>query len=126
ASNVRLVALLERDGPLNVLSDAWADAAAGQGSVVVVAGEPGIGKTALVSAFVSRVAGGRVLFGSCDDLSVPRPLGPLHDLAASVSVELQQALQSGARPEAIHGLLLAGLAVPPMPALLIIEDVHWA
>src|SRR5690606_22097453 len=78
----RSVALLERDGPLWTLAEARAAAAAGHGSVVLVTGEPGIGKTALVTEFASRLTGDRVLMGACDDLSVPRPLGPFHDLVS--------------------------------------------
>ena len=95
--------------------------------MVVVTGEPGIGKTALVTEFVSRVASGdRVLFGACDDLSVPRPLGPFADLAVSVSAGLEQALRAGSPPQEIHRLLLEELAAPPGPSVLVIEDVHWA
>ncbi|MGH9290761.1 MAG: ATP-binding protein [Acidimicrobiales bacterium] len=118
--------LLERDGPLWTLAEARAAAAAGHGSVVLVTGEPGIGKTALVTEFVARLAGDRVLIGTCDDLSVPRPLGPFHDLAVSVSTGLRRALRSGAPPHEIHGLVLEELVAPPAPALLVIEDVHWA
>jgi DNA-binding CsgD family transcriptional regulator len=119
------VELLERDGPLSVLADALAAAAGGHGSVVLVTGEPGIGKTALVSAFVASVGtGSRVLIGSCDDLSVPRPFGPFHDLASLASAALQWALRSGGPPAEIHRRLLEELA-DPEPTLLVIEDVHW-
>lgn len=121
------MALLERDRPLSVLADARTAAASGHGSVVVVTGEPGIGKTALVTEFaVGAASGGRVLVGACDDLSVPRPLGPFADLAASVSAELHQALRSGAPPQEVHRLVLEELAAPPVPSVLVIEDVHWA
>ena len=49
----------------------------GTGRVVFVTGEPGIGKTSLVTRFLRDLdAGARVLVGTCDDLSIPRPLGP--------------------------------------------------
>ena len=41
-------------------------------------------------------AGARVLFGTCDDLSIPRPLGPIRDLVGSVSAPLEEALSAGA------------------------------
>ena len=44
--------LLERDATLTVLDGAVADAAAGRGSVALVSGEAGIGKTSLVRTFV--------------------------------------------------------------------------
>ncbi len=121
------VELLERDGALAALAEARAAAARGEGRVVLVTGEPGIGKTSLVTRFVRDLeAGARVLFGTCDDLTIPRPLGPLRDLAGTVSPELDDALATGAAAHEIHGLLLAELAVPPQPTVLVLEDVHWA
>lgn len=105
--------LLEREGALAVLAEAHADAARGDGRVVVVTGEAGIGKTSLVTRFVGDLApGARVLFGTCDDLSIPRPLGPLHDLAGTVSGPLEEALAGGAAPHEIHRLLIADLKRP--------------
>ena len=68
----------------------------------------------------------RVLFGTCDDLSVPRPLGPIRDLAGSVSPALEGALAAGAAPHDIQTLLLAELELPPRPTVLVLEDIHWA
>src|SRR5215204_3751510 len=68
----------------------------------------------------------RVLVGSCDDLSIPRPLGAVHDLVGAVSLGLEEALAADAAPHAIHRLLLAELALPPQPTVLLLEDVHWA
>jgi predicted ATPase len=44
--------LLERGGELDVLQTALRRAARGAGSIVLVSGEAGIGKTSLVRAFV--------------------------------------------------------------------------
>ena len=50
--------------------------------MVVVSGESGAGKTSFVEAFVDRwVTDERVLWGACDPLPTPRPLGPIHDVA---------------------------------------------
>jgi predicted ATPase len=68
------VELLERDWALATLAEARTAAARGNGRVVLVTGEPGIGKTSLVTRFVRDLEGGaRVLFGTCDDLSIPGP-----------------------------------------------------
>jgi hypothetical protein len=68
--------MLERDAALSALHHAVGEAAAGRGSVVLVAGEAGIGKTCLVRSFAAD-AHARVRFAICDDLRAPRPLGPL-------------------------------------------------
>ena len=119
--------LLERDGALAALTGAREAAARGDGRVVVVTGEPGIGKTALVTSFVGDLEdGARVFLGACDDLSIPRPLGAIHDLAGTLSPALEEALAAGASPHEIHRLLLAELALPPQPTVLVLEDMHWA
>jgi DNA-binding CsgD family transcriptional regulator/tetratricopeptide (TPR) repeat protein len=121
------VELLERDEALAVLAEARAAAARGTGRAVFVTGEPGIGKTSLVRRFLREMAAGaRVLVGTCDDLSIPRPLGPLRDLVGSVSPALEDALVAGAAPHEVHALLLAELEISPSPTVLVLEDVHWA
>jgi DNA-binding CsgD family transcriptional regulator/tetratricopeptide (TPR) repeat protein len=121
------VELLERDEQLAVLAAANEEAAAGRGCVVLLEGEPGIGKTALITRAAADVAGStRVLWGSCDDLSIPRALAPLTGLVGEVSGPVREALASG-RPRAdVHALLLAELAAEPGPTMLVLEDVHWA
>ena len=122
------VELLEREGALAALAEARDAAARGAGRVVFVTGEPGIGKTSLVTRSLRGLGpGARVLLGTCDDLSIPRPLGPIRDLAGSVS----RALERGARRRAprrttCRALLLAELELPPRPTVLVLEDVHWA
>jgi DNA-binding CsgD family transcriptional regulator/tetratricopeptide (TPR) repeat protein len=119
--------LLERDGPLATLARAREAAARGDGRVVFVTGEPGIGKTSLVGRFVRDLGSeARVLLGTCDDLSIPRPLGPIHDLVGCVSAPLEHALAAGATTHDIQALLLAELELPPRPTVLVVEDVHWA
>ena len=91
--------LLERIGELAALERSLAKARDGQGSLVLVSGEAGIGKTALVRAFCDAHRGGvRVLWGVCDPLFTPRPLGPLLDVAEVVGGELAELVQAGATP----------------------------
>ena len=64
--------LLEREWALTSLAGALDSAARGVGRVVMVTGEPGIGKTWLVNQFLRDLdAQSRVLVGTCDDLSIP-------------------------------------------------------
>ncbi|TGP84806.1 hypothetical protein EN861_34440 [Mesorhizobium sp. M8A.F.Ca.ET.218.01.1.1] len=77
--------LLERQPQLQQMDALLADATGGRGRVVVVWGEAGAGKTALVEAFVDRMGIDRVgvdrpvqgvilLRSACEDLSIPDPL----------------------------------------------------
>jgi DNA-binding CsgD family transcriptional regulator/tetratricopeptide (TPR) repeat protein len=119
--------LLERESALAALAEARDAAARGDGRAVFVVGEPGIGKTSLVTRFLEDLEpGARALLGTCDDLRIPRPLGPIRDLAGSVSPALEEALSAGAAPHDIQTLLIAELELPPQPAVLVLEDVHWA
>ena len=117
--------LLERDQELAALVNAAREAAAGTGSVVLLHGEAGIGKTSLVSAIKSQLPSQmRLLIGSCDALSTPRTLGPFRDLAPAVGPRLAEALQAGER-DLVMDALLDELHRPP-PSTLVVEDVHWA
>ena len=62
-----------RSVELALLSSAFDRAVAGQRQVVVVGGEPGIGKTALTAVMAQAVdaAGAVVLYGRCHDLGAP-------------------------------------------------------
>jgi DNA-binding CsgD family transcriptional regulator/tetratricopeptide (TPR) repeat protein len=120
--------LLERGAAVAALLSAAERAAAGSGSVVLLSGEAGIGKTSVVREFGRRVGdraglGARVLVGACDDLRTRRPLGPLRDAAVGTGGPLERALgEGGAEP--VYAAAVAELAVPPV-TVLVVEDVHW-
>ncbi|HVE91728.1 MAG TPA: AAA family ATPase [Actinomycetota bacterium] len=61
-----------RQGERGRMSDAWAAAQAGQRRLVLLAGEPGIGKTRLAAEFAQELhaSGAVVLFGRCDEESL--------------------------------------------------------
>jgi hypothetical protein len=80
--------LLERAPALESLERLLAAAGEGRGCMVLLGGEAGIGKTAVASAFGERHRGdARVLWGACDALRTPRPLGPLLDIARDAGGE---------------------------------------
>ena len=119
--------ILERDAELSALAHAAREAADGHGSVVLVMGEAGIGKSSLVEALRSHLpAEGRMLVGYCDDLATPRTLGPFRDLVGSVGTELSRAVTDGSERDRVLTALRTELTWPDHPTVLVIEDVHWA
>jgi DNA-binding CsgD family transcriptional regulator/tetratricopeptide (TPR) repeat protein len=117
--------LLERDAELRRLRETLWGAGQGRGSVVLVSGEAGIGKTSLVRAFAREAAGrARVLAGACDDLVTPRTLGPFRDMARGAAPALAAAVEPGAGRDAVFGAVHQELARGP--AVMLVEDVHWA
>jgi ATP/maltotriose-dependent transcriptional regulator MalT len=119
--------ILERASELAVLRAVTKEAARGAGSVVLVYGEAGIGKSSLVRALRADLpAEGRMLVGYCDDFATPRTLGPFRDLVGSVGGELAAAVEEAGDRDTMLSALRAELARPERPTVLVIEDVHWA
>lgn len=118
--------LLERDRLLAVLTDRADRARRREGQLVLVSGEAGIGKTALLERLEEGMGDARWAWGACDGLFTPRPLGPLFDLAARLGGQLREVCESGAPREAMFAALLRALDVPVGPVVLAVEDVHWA
>jgi DNA-binding CsgD family transcriptional regulator/tetratricopeptide (TPR) repeat protein len=117
--------LLERSALLTDLDNALA--AEPEGRVVLVAGEAGIGKSALVRRFIQRHEGdARFLIGLCDPLLTPRALGPLRDIAGQIGGPLAERLAAGAAQEEIFTAFLDELAAHNGPQVIIVEDAHWA
>ena len=60
--------LLEREPSLALLADYAAEARRGDGRLVVLGGEAGVGKTALLERFQRDLPGARWSWGACDGL----------------------------------------------------------
>ncbi|WP_329138355.1 AAA family ATPase [Streptomyces sp. NBC_01476] len=141
---------VERAAELVVLRRAVADAAGGRGGMVLVEGEPGIGKSALVTAGLAgaEAAGCQVLLGACDEwgqrfpLSVMmRTLGVQEESADPRRAAVAAALS---RPAEVPGWSVQMVAGDPVmaaveqllglvdrltaegPLVLVVEDLHWA
>src|SRR3954452_23811249 len=119
--------LLERERELSTLGECLDGVrSSSRGRLVFVAGEAGAGKTALLRRFCEAGAyGARVLWGACDALSAPRPLGPFVDIADAGAGELAEALESGAPTFEVAAALMTELRRRP-PTILVVEDAHWA
>ena len=86
--------LADRDHQLGEIIARAEDARAGRGGMLIVSGESGAGKTSFVDTFVEQWARDeRVLWGVCDPLPTPRPLGPIHDFAHRLAPATRRVLE---------------------------------
>jgi DNA-binding SARP family transcriptional activator/tetratricopeptide (TPR) repeat protein len=151
-----LAALVGRDAELDRLRQAWAEARTSRRRLVVVSGEPGIGKSRLAAELARLVLadGGEVLVGHADeeptapyqpfmeafgqDESLPATAARLPEAVRSRLARLLPAAVPGAVPsgpedrELDRFQLLAAVSAllaemgRASPLLLVLEDLHWA
>jgi tetratricopeptide (TPR) repeat protein len=137
-------ALVGRDGEMALLTGFIRDVARGHGGSVLIEGEPGIGKSALVRAAVAGApeAGCQVFWGAGDELGQPLPLLPFLD-----GLRVREP-SANSRQNTIVRLLRGEVAadrgtdVPAMlaeqllalvaeqcavrPTILVVDDLQWA
>src|SRR5271169_1176068 len=137
-------ALVGRDSEMALLTGLIRQVARGRGSAVLIEGEPGIGKSALVRSAVAGApeAGCEVFWGAGDELGQALPLLPFLD-----GLRVREP-SANPRREAIVRLLRGEIAadrgtdVPAIlaeqllalvaeqcaarPAVLVVDDLQWA
>jgi DNA-binding CsgD family transcriptional regulator/tetratricopeptide (TPR) repeat protein len=118
--------LLEREAPGAALAEYAADAQGGDGRLVLVAGEAGVGKSALVEQLQRDMPDARWSWGACDGVFTPRPLVPLFDLADQLGGDLLDLCQAGAAREELFRALLRQISQPGRLDVVVLEDIHWA
>lgn len=119
--------LIERDDQLHKLHDAVQRAIHARGEILLVTGEAGIGKTALLRRFADELPAGVVAaWGACDALYTPRSLGPLMDMAFALGPECQALVRSGAQASDLFLGLIDAVERRTGGIVLVFEDVHWA
>ena len=127
-----------RDRELAALLGHLAEARAGRGRTVLLAGEAGLGKSALLRRFSDavRTEGTRLLSGECTEIEARRPFGPFIDALSVGGIPLPEELGQGgpgAQPVAeteryrVHAAFAERLAAASaqQPLVLTIEDLHW-
>jgi DNA-binding CsgD family transcriptional regulator/tetratricopeptide (TPR) repeat protein len=120
-------ALLERASFLELLENALAAAgSSGSGSMILLGGEAGVGKTVLLRSFSAHHRDEATsLWGACDALFTPRALAPLLVIAEQTGGELESLVERGGLPHDVVAALLRDLRNLG-PAVVVLEDVHWA
>lgn len=119
--------LLEREHFINQLSLLFQAAASGNGCTVLISGEAGVGKTVLVEQFITQYCStAQRLWGGCEALFTPRPLGPLYDIAGQVGGQLSTLVGSDTQRPTLFSAFLDELQKSPTPSVVVFEDVHWA
>ncbi len=118
--------LLEREAQLAALASYAGEARKAQGRMVLVAGEAGVGKSALVEQLQRDLPCASWFWGACDGLFTPRPLGPLFDIAAKLGGELLDLCRADAPREDLFDALLRQVSEPDALHVVVVEDIHWA
>ena len=121
------IQLLERQDQLAALERSLQDVRSGSGKLVLLCGEAGVGKSSLVEAFAAEHSDEcRLLWGGCDSLATPRPLGPVHEIAALASICQERDRANGRMPGPLFRAVLEDLTRPERMSVVILEDFHWA
>lgn len=136
-TRVLSASVVSRDRELAVLEAALASARAGAPTVILVSGEAGVGKSALLRTFGERARqkGARVLVGQCADTEGRRPFGPfvqifadlkrpLPELPLSVPADQRDEARRYRMYESISNIVIASSQERSL--VLCVEDLHQA
>jgi class 3 adenylate cyclase len=128
--------LIGRDDELVLLTDAWEQARSGNGHMVEVNAEAGMGKSRLLEEFLVTTSPDQVITAECRLYQAATPYFPfrallrgawgLHDLAPAEAQKTLKALIEAKAPGLAPWLALIGVAVgleiPDSPEVKLLED----
>jgi DNA-binding CsgD family transcriptional regulator len=128
--------VIGRDAELEILTGVARGAASGRGRLVLIEGEPGIGKTSLLGAFLEDAAGlfPREVAGAAEEFDQRLPfatvgscLEPLADSDPVVAEVLALIRDAGAEYPVIESVLaLVEGWCAAGPVAVAVDDLHWA
>ena len=134
--------LLGRTGELEILGQLIANVRSGQSAVLVVRGEPGIGKTALLRHLIAHASGFHVVRAAGVESEMELAFAGLHQLCAPMLGRLDSladpqrrglsvafGLASGNNPDrfmvALAALSLMAETSEDRPLLCVVDDAQW-
>lgn len=136
--------LFGRDREMAVLMDGLERARSGAPSTILLGGDAGIGKTRLLSEFVSRVSD-HALWGGCLPMGERGvPFLPLIEMLRSLDPDVRQSLppaldviapggpertsnRPASRAHVFQAVIdLLGELASQGPVIVVVEDIHWA
>ena len=115
--------LIERDREVEKLLQLLADAVDGEGRLVFLGGEAGVGKTSLMSAVAAAAPSGvEVRWGAADTLTAAAALGAVVDALP----ELQEMVGDPTGVDRLELFRRVRSMLASGSTLLVLEDLHWA
>ncbi|MEU3642092.1 AAA family ATPase [Lentzea sp. NPDC034063] len=127
--------LLGRDDEIRCLSGMLTAARDGRGGALVLRGEAGLGKSALLGHMRESAAGFRVLEASGSEFETELPFAALHQLCLplmdSLSGHHREALEvafglASGKPDVLRiGMATLDLLAGGEPVLCLLDDAHW-
>jgi DNA-binding CsgD family transcriptional regulator/tetratricopeptide (TPR) repeat protein len=116
--------LVERDEQLEMLHALMTEPVS-TGSVALISGEAGFGKTSLLRTFIAGLDHRyRILEAACEPVGVPTAFAPLFDLLDAFPDELRGDVRAGSGRPAVYAGMLDLLKSDRV--VLTIEDLQWA
>ena len=134
--------LAGRAGELEILDQLISDVHSGQSAVLVLRGEPGIGKTALLRHLIGQAPGFRVARGSGVESEMELAFAGLHQLCGPLlsglgslpepqrrGLSVAFGMDAGGSPDrflvAVATLSLLAGAAGERPVLCVVDDAQW-